>query len=254
MTALEPALAGEARALAARLRLPSAPRAGSAWALEVYRREAALPWGLRLRLLGRGAPGPVETDLTGGRLGHRLRRVGRHQDLARAVGLHRSPPGQVLDLTAGLGQDAAVLAGLGCELLLAERSPVLHALLERGIEHALATGGEGARAAARMRLLAADALDVLAETVPADAVVYLDPMYPEPAGRGRTAAPRKEMQVLRAVAGADTDADALLPAALEAGARRVVVKRPRLAPPLAGRLPDHRILGRSTRFDVYLRR
>ena len=48
------------------------------------------------------------------------------------------------------------------------------------------------------------------------------------------------------------DAPALLAAALRCARRRVVVKRPRLAPALKGPQPDMRITAENTRFDVYL--
>ena len=50
----------------------------------------------------------------------------------------------------------------------------------------------------------------------------------------------------------DLDADALLAPALAVALRRVVVKRPKGAPPLAGRTPSHVIASPNTRYDVYV--
>jgi 16S rRNA (guanine1516-N2)-methyltransferase len=78
-------------------------------------------------------------------------------------------------------------------------------------------------------------------------VVYLDPMYPE---RGKAALARKEMQLLRELTGGDPDADELL--ACANARRRIVVKRPRAAPPLLGREPSLALTGTQARFDIYL--
>jgi 16S rRNA (guanine1516-N2)-methyltransferase len=85
-------------------------------------------------------------------------------------------------------------------------------------------------------------------------VVYLDPMFPV---RRKTALPGRELQVLARLVGHGemAEGEALLRAALEAGARRVVVKRGDdgavlSAPGVGG--PDVQFSGRTVRFDVYL--
>lgn len=203
-----------------------------------------------LALLGEDpAIGAVRADFLHGRFGYRARRLSiRGEPLARAAGLKSGERPRILDATAGLGRDAFVLAALGCKVVLVERCGPILALLADGIERLSAKRPE---IAARMRLVGGDArrvLTSLAENERPDAVV-LDPMYPH---AERDAAARKEMRLFRDIVGDDSDADALLAAALGAARRRVIVKRPLRAPPLAGQPPHHAVEGGSTRFDVYL--
>jgi 16S rRNA (guanine1516-N2)-methyltransferase len=172
-------------------------------------------------------------------------RAGRRQLLARAVGLHPERDLAVLDATAGLGRDGFTLAALGARVTLAERHPTVAALLEDARQRALRDGAT-AGAAARTEIVHADARKLMDPPARFD-VVYLDPMYPE---RGKTALAKKELQLLRELTGGDADADALLAAAR--AHRRIVVKRPRAAPPLAGRAPSLALAGTQARFDVYL--
>jgi len=79
-------------------------------------------------------------------------------------------------------------------------------------------------------------------------VVFLDPMYPH---RQKSALVKKEMRLLRQLVGDDEDASDLLVTALARARRRVVVKRPRLAPTLTGPAPGFQIIAPNTRFDVY---
>lgn len=168
--------------------------------------------------------------------------AGHRQPLARAFGLHRRGKPRVLDATAGLGRDSAVLAGLGCHVTLLERSPVLHAMLADTI----ASFG----ASCPLKLLACqDARHYWADHPERHDVVYLDPMYPE---RGKVALAKKEAQLLRALAGEDLDADALLAPAMDHALERVVVKRHPKADWLAGRKPSHSLAGTRARYDVYL--
>lgn len=231
-----------ARALAERLELPVDPAPSSGLALELG------PQGWQLRLAGRGAPGPISADF--GALRFRRRHGSlRGEAIARAVGLRGGRTTKVVDATAGLGRDAFMLASLGAEVTLIERSPILGVLLEDALNRASAQP-ETAAVAERMRLLVGAAeewLPKLADRGTID-VVYLDPMYPE---RGTRAQVKKEMRILRELLGAGDNAEELVARGL-ANARRVVLKRPRHVPLLA-RKPNHSVSGRSTRFDVYIR-
>lgn len=194
-----------------------------------------------------GLPVAVEllkVDATSGQ-GRSLR-----QPLARAVGLRKGEPWRprVVDATAGFGEDAWLLASLGCDVTAVERNPVMAALLADGLRRA---GEEQPEIEARMRVIAGDSPDVL-RGLADDArpeVVYMDPMFPSAAER--KAAERKPMRVLRMLAGGDEDAGELLAAALAAATRRVVVKRPTKAEPVGRRTPTTTHEGQSVRYDVY---
>jgi 16S rRNA (guanine1516-N2)-methyltransferase len=202
---------------------------------------------LEVRSTQRRGAGPVWVDFVGGRLGYN-RRAGRFGRLFDAIG-PRAAAETVLDATAGLGQDAFLLAYHGYRVTAVERSPIVAALLADGLERAAATPELQEAVATRLHLVAADARDYLPSLAPAQApaVVYLDPMYP----RGKQAAlVRKELRILRQLVGDDEDAGELFSAARRAARRRVVVKRMRLAPALAPE-PSRTYQGRAVRYDVY---
>lgn len=233
-----PEMAAAAAALAARWGLPlvaAAPPAG-AWQLRLDAES-----GLALH----GGSGVVRVDFVTGAVRHRRQfGGGRGQALARAVGVRGAAP-SVIDATAGLGGDSFVLATLGCRVTLLERSPVVAALLADGLQRA-AADPEVAPIVARMALIAGESREQL-PNLSAD-VIYLDPMFPE---RRKRAQVKKGMQALQALLGHDSDAAALLSIARQVARRRVVVKRPATAPPLADTPPHATIETRSHRFDLY---
>lgn len=196
--------------------------------------------------------GPVYIDFVGGKLGVR-RRQGRlvHDPLVRAIGRKgRDETWQVFDATAGLGRDAFLMAWAGCRVTLAERSPVVAALLEDGLARAMNDAEVGSVVRERLHLVRGDAreiLSVLPEAQRPDAV-YIDPMFPH---RAKTALSKKEMRLCRLVAGDDPDAAELLEVARRVARHRVAVKRWLHAPPLAG-APGVQYKGQSIRYDVYL--
>lgn len=200
---------------------------------------------LWLRALHRPDFNPICADWLNMEMKSRIQ-AGKQQLLARACGLPKATePLRILDGTGGLGRDAYTLAALGAMVTLAERNPDIAALLHDARRRALEAG---AQAAGTMELLNTNTLQLLAAGRRWD-VVYLDPMYPD---ENRTALPQKEMQMFRDLTGGDADADVLLEPAMAAARKRVVVKRPLKAPPLAGREPSVQMKGTQARFDVYL--
>ena len=207
----------------------------------------------------------ISCDFVGGAARHRrLYGGGTGQVMARAVGLSSRFKPLVADLTAGMGRDGFALATLGARVIWAERHPIVAALLADGLHRLrVATesaprpaGDEGRDArelvdiAARLSLYALDGRTWLEDPGRRESpdVIYLDPMFPP---RDKSAAVKKEMAAFHHLVGSDDDAGELLSAALTAARYRVVVKRPRRAPSLAGRQPSFSLAGKTTRFDVF---
>jgi 16S rRNA (guanine1516-N2)-methyltransferase len=252
------ARAAEAQALAAQLQLPLEPYEGplKAFLKALPADGAALVLeeaGLGLYALDMPGSGAVRVELGEGALGWRIAAErARHEAVVKACGLLKSKePLTIFDATPGLLRDAGVLAAAGARVILAERSPVIAALIEDGLARA-ATHADLAGLLAHLDFRRGDAvaqLEVLAGQPEKPAVVYLDPMFPH---RDKSALVKKEMRVFRSVVGEDPDADALLAPALAAATKRVVVKRPPGAPWLAGRKPAHALEGKSARFDIHI--
>ena len=241
MEALDPVFSAAASAWAQRLQLPLQGNAD--YAMQVG------PDGLQFAELGAHAAGPIRVDFVSGAVAHRrLFGGGSGQMIAKAVGIAPGIRPTIIDATAGLGRDAFVLAELGCAMTLIERQPLIGALLEDGLARGL-DDFEVAPIVSRMHLLKGNSIEVMRnwEGEPPQ-VIYLDPMFPH---REKTALVKKEMRLFRPLVGDDNDAPALLEAALALASHRVVVKRPRKAPCIAGPKPSHALDGKSSRYDIY---
>ncbi len=208
--------------------------------------------GVSLLQTGRKASGGVRADFVNGSLNHRRRfGGGQGQMIAKAVGIKSGVKPRVLDVTAGLGKDGFILASLGCDVTLLERSPLIHALLEDGLRRARACAElELTAILSRLSLHGVEAKHYLSglTTSLCPEVIYLDPMFPE---RTKSARVKKEMQMFQNLLGKDPDAGELLTLALQKARCRVVVKRPRKAQALAGLEPNYALEGKSSRYDIY---
>lgn len=194
----------------------------------------------------------------------RLYGGGKSQQLSKAVGIDQKKGLKVLDATAGLAADSFVLASLGADVQMLERSPVLALMIEEAIASARLNAETETdpdtkllEIIGRMSVVQADAVDWLSQQQAGSwEVIYLDPMFPE---RRKKAAVKKEMQVVQQLLqeGQKIESErlqeeaALLEVALSKAAYRVVVKRPRHAPPLEAVKPGYSLEGKSTRFDIY---
>jgi 16S rRNA (guanine1516-N2)-methyltransferase len=223
---------------------------------------AVTPRRLEIRIVGdRGNPVWVNLESIDVKspAGRSLR-----QPLARALGIRRraDPPPVVIDATAGWGEDSWLMAALGCPVLAVERNRVVATLLRDGLFRAGAAAPDMLQ---RIHVVNTDARDLLrrlarrtdlhdlppsVEPFTHPDVVYIDPMFPAPPG-GRKAAERKPMAVLRRLVGGDDDAAELLEWALRVARRRVVVKRPLRAQPLADNVVSSHE-GKGMRYDVHL--
>lgn len=204
---------------------------------------------LELRFPRPGGSRPLYVDFVNGRHGP-ARGVQRYGLLFRAIGL-RSGPVTVLDATAGLGRAAFHLAFHGCHVAAIERSPILFALFQDGLDRAARVREIHEQLQGRLRAIHGDSRDYLQRLAIDDApdVVYLDPMFPV---ARKPALVKVEMRILRRLVGDDVDACELFAAARAAARKRVVVKRNRRDGPLAPN-PNHSHGDGITRYDVYLR-
>lgn len=207
------------------------------------------PAHLELRKRDEPKLGGIFVDFVDGAMAHRRRfGGGRGEAVAKAVGVKGSYLPEVVDATAGLGRDAFVLASLGCRVRMLERHPVVAALLDDGLQRGYRNEEIGGWLQERLTLVHASSLEALAQMGERPDVVYLDPMYPH---RQKSALVKKEMRVFQTLVGADNDADGLLEPARRLAKKRVVVKRPDYAPPLAGLVTQSAVVTKSHRFDIY---
>lgn len=191
----------------------------------------------------------LNIDFVTGAVGHRLRfGGGRGQDLAKAMGLRGGKTPMIVDATAGLGRDSFLLASLGAQVILIERSEKMHALLVEGMNRAENEGGEFREIIGRMSLMKGDAKDLIPEL--SGEAILIDPMHPP---RQKSALVKRELRQVREIVGTDDDAADLVRIALAHAQNRVVLKWPAKADPIDGlKACTHQILGKTTRYDVFM--
>lgn len=168
---------------------------------------------------------------------------GRQELISRAVGLHKEKNLRVLDATLGLAQDAIFLASLGARVKGCEKNPIIFLLLLDASRRL-----QNPDFKQRIELHYGDSREFIQSFSSEIDVVYLDPMFKE--GKKKSALPRKEMQIFRAILSEQDDGLELLKVALSKTNARIVLKRPlKAAEMLPGKA--HSVLGSTVRYDIY---
>lgn len=172
-----------------------------------------------------------------------------HELLVKAARLKdRDGVPTVIDATAGLGQDALLLAAAGFRVELYEQDPVIAALLSDALERA-SSDPDLTETVGRMQLRKADSIRALREREEAPDVIYLDPMFPE---RQKSALVKKKFQLLHQLESPCRNEEELFQAAVDAHPFKIVVKRPLKGPNLAGRKPGYSLAGKAVRYDCFV--
>lgn len=190
---------------------------------------------------------PLYVDFLSKRLQYRLKNISLKKEyLARALGLKQHTQPTIVDATGGMGQDSFILAALGFEVTLLEQSSIIYQLLSDGIKRAL----PHLNCIQRLHIHHADSISWLKNTDPIQ-IVYLDPMF---SPKSKSARSKKAMTIFQKLLNDNENGILLFNQALSCATERVVVKRPRTAEYITTTTkPTYSMVGRSCRFDIYLK-
>ena len=168
--------------------------------------------------------------------------------LIKAVRIKGKDRINVIDATAGMGDDSLILAAAGFNVIMYEQDKIIATLLESAVEHAKEIE-ELKDIVTRMQVNCEDSIRAMRNLNERPDVILLDPMFPE---RQKSAMVKKKFQLLGQLEKPCNNEEELMQAAIDAKPRKIVVKRPAKGPYLAGKKPSHSIGGKAVRYDCYI--
>ena len=187
-------------------------------------------------------------DFASKKMQSRVETLSKSDLLIKAVGANTNPA-HIIDATAGLGTDSFLLASAypDAKLDLIEENPLIHKLLQSGINNL------SNNLSNNLKLHNKNSDDIIPKLEPAD-VIYLDPMFADNSFKGQV---KKPMQWLHEICPppSDENLNKLCSIALKYAKKRVIIKRAKNAPVIKidNKIdPNHQIVGKSVRYDVYI--
>ena len=170
----------------------------------------------------------------------------QHEMLVRAAKSDK-PGRKAIDATAGMGEDAFLLAARGYEVTLFEQNPVIAVLLKdalrRAKKHPVLKD-----IASRMNLVQDNSVEGMSKLLDPVDVIYLDPMFP---ARQKSSLINKKLQLIQKLEPPCSEETDLFDAAISASPSKIIVKRPLKSEFLAGRKPSYTLNGKAIRYDCY---
>ena len=171
----------------------------------------------------------------------------QHEMLVKAASSEKEGR-KAIDATAGMGEDAFLLAAQGYEVTLYEQNPVVAALLKDAIRRAK-KNQILKDIAGRMKVVEADSVESMSKLLDPVDVIYLDPMFPK---RQKSGLINKKLQLIQKLEPPCSEEKDLFDAAIKAGPSRIIVKRPLKSVYLDGREPSYILKGKAIRYDCYV--
>lgn len=170
----------------------------------------------------------------------------QHEMLVRAAKSDK-PGRKAIDATAGMGEDAFLLAAQGYEVTLFEQNPVIAVLLKdalrRAKKHPVLKD-----IASRMNLVQDNSVEGMSKLLDPVDVIYLDSMFP---ARQKSSLINKKLQLIQKLEPPCSEETDLFDAAISASPSKIIVKRPLKSEFLAGRKPSYTLNGKAIRYDCY---
>ena len=171
----------------------------------------------------------------------------QHEMLVKAASSEKEGR-KAIDATAGMGEDAFLLAAQGYEVTLYEQNPVVAALLKDAIRRAK-KNQILKDIAGRMKVVEADSVESMSKLLDPVDVIYLDPMFP---ARQKSSLINKKLQLIQKLEPPCSEETDLFDAAIRANPEKIIVKRPLKSKFLAGREPSYTLKGKAIRYDCYV--
>ena len=162
----------------------------------------------------------------------------RNQPFVKAIGF-KGKPLHILDVTAGWGKDAFLLAELGCHLVAIESHKLVFSFLKDFKEHTSTKGS--------LEFKLGDSLSYLKSLSEKPDVIYFDPLFSE----DKKSLSQKSLRILQELTYQEQNkSEELFKACLKKAKNRIVVKRHKLQKSKEGNLLCT-FFGRSICFDVF---
>ena len=155
---------------------------------------------------------------------------------------------KAIDATAGMGEDAFLLAAQGYEVTLYEQNPVIAALLKDAIRRAR-KNMELNEIANRMKVVEGNSVGCMSKLLDPVDVIYLDPMFP---ARQKSSLINKKLQLIQKLEPPCSEETDLFDAAIKVNPDKIIGKRPVKSECLEGREPSYTLKGKAIRYDCYV--
>ena len=188
----------------------------------------------------------LHVDFLKGTLGWRLKRVNHESNLRKALG-KTDKQLSIFDSTAGLLTDTMIFLSLGHKVVAVEQSKIIYSLVNDAISRAQNKIPE----LKNLIFLNDNSLDVYKSMSKGFDVIYLDPMYPSLNKKNKKSGRLENIKRILEIENLTESGEKLVKDFFDLEYKKIILKRPLKYRKNYSNI-NYQILGKTTRFDIYL--
>ena len=188
----------------------------------------------------------LHIDFLRGALGWRLKRVNHERNLRKALG-KTDKQLSIFDSTAGLLTDTMIFLSLGHKVVAVEQSKIIYSLVKDAILRAKNKIPE----LKNLIFINDNSLEVYKSISKGFDVIYLDPMYPSSHKKNKKSGRLANIKKILEIENLTDNGENLVKEFFNLEYKKIILKRPLKYRKNYSNI-NYRVLGKTTRFDIYL--
>ena len=188
----------------------------------------------------------LHIDFLKGTLGWRLKRVNHERNLRKALG-KTDKQLSIFDSTAGLLTDTMIFLSLGHKVVAVEQSKIIYSLVKDAILRAKNKIPE----LKNLTFFNDNSLEVYKSISKGFDVIYLDPMYPSSHKKNKKSGRLANIKKILEIENLTDNGENLVKEFFNLEYKKIILKRPLKYRKNYSNI-NYRVLGKTTRFDIYL--
>ncbi len=188
----------------------------------------------------------LHIDFLKGTLGWRLKRVNHERNLRKALG-KTDKELSIFDSTAGLLTDTMIFLSLGHKVVAVEQSKIIYSLVKDAILRAKNMIPE----LKNLIFLNDNSLNVYKSISKGFDVIYLDPMYPSSHKKNKKSGRLANIKKILEIENLTDNGENLVKEFFNLEYKKIILKRPLKYRKNYSNI-NYQVLGKTTRFDIYL--
>jgi len=188
----------------------------------------------------------LHIDFLKGSLGWRLKRVNHEKNLRKALGKTDNQL-SIFDATAGLLTDTMIFLSLGHKVVAVEQSKIIFSLVKDAILRTKKKIPE----LKNLIFLNGNSLDAYKSMSKEFDIIYLDPMYPTLNKKNKKSGRIENIKKILEIENLIENGENLVKDFLDLEYKKIILKRPLKHRKNYSNI-NYQVLGKTTRFDIYL--
>ncbi len=188
----------------------------------------------------------LHIDFLKGTLGWRLKRVNHERNLRKALGKTKKQL-SIFDSTAGLLTDTMIFLSLGHKVVAVEQSKIIYSL----VKDAILRAEDKIPELKNLIFLNDNSLEVYKSMSKGFDVIYLDPMYPSLNKINKKSGRLDNIKKILEIENLTDSGENLVKNFFDLEYKKIILKRPLKFRKNYSNI-NYQVLGKTTRFDIYL--